>query len=98
MIRNIATLAAGLALVDGVFSTDAMARRGRSGTGIEDNLPRHSGADDVVGGVRVRGDGTVDDNSTSSSGTTGTVVTTSPSVRGNGTIDDNNNNRRRRGR
>ena len=54
----------------GGILADAMARRGRSGTGVEDNLPRHSGVDDVVGGVRLRGDGTVDDSTTSSSSST----------------------------
>jgi len=92
MLKKIVTLAACTSLVLGFAGSAAFAKRGRSGTGVEDNLPRNSGVDNVVGGVTVRGNGTVDDTTTSGGTTT---TTTAVKLRGNGTVDDGNNNRRR---
>ena len=93
MFKKIILVAVGAVLSAGVVSSEALAKKGR-GTKVEDNLPRHSGQDDIVGGVKLRGDGTVDDNSVSS--TPGAVTTVK--LRGDGTVDDGASNRRRRGR
>ena len=60
MLKKMITVTACAVIALGVTATGASAKR-VGGVKVEDNLPRHSGQDDMIDGVKVRGDGSVDD-------------------------------------
>lgn len=59
---NRTLLATGCAVATLAFTASPASAKWVNGVKVEDNSSRHSGADDFVNGVKLRGDGSVDDN------------------------------------